>query len=56
MVIAKPFARVAVVVGEEIRVPPDADRAALAATWARAVADGLRAAESEARGLLHAGR
>jgi hypothetical protein len=49
MVIAKPGARVAVVYGEEIRVPADADRHTLGASYAAVVAGGLRAAEAEAR-------
>jgi hypothetical protein len=56
MVIAKPLSRVAIVVGEEIRVPAEADRRALGAEHARAVAEGLAAAETEARRVLADGR
>jgi lysophospholipid acyltransferase (LPLAT)-like uncharacterized protein len=56
MVIAKPLGRVAIVVGEEIRIPAEADRRELGAEHARAVADGLAAAEAEARRVLAEGR
>jgi hypothetical protein len=56
MVIAKPLGRVAIVVGEEIRIPAAADRRELGAEHARAVADGLAAAEAEARRVLAEGR
>ncbi|MHC5210983.1 MAG: lysophospholipid acyltransferase family protein [Planctomycetota bacterium] len=56
MVVAKPFARVAIVIGDEIRVPEDADRRSLGADHATEVARGLHAAEARARGLLGIGR
>jgi lysophospholipid acyltransferase (LPLAT)-like uncharacterized protein len=56
MVIAKPGTRVAIVFGEEIRLPPDAERSALGGSYAGKEADGIQAAEDEARLVLRAAR
>jgi len=53
-VIGKPLCRVAVVLGEEIRVPPGATREELLGTWAPAVVRGMEAAEARARAVVEA--
>jgi len=47
--IGKPFARVCIALGEEIRVPPEASLEELEGRWAPAVAEAMGRAESAAR-------
>jgi lysophospholipid acyltransferase (LPLAT)-like uncharacterized protein len=52
--IAKPFAKVALVIGEEIHVPDDASQEELATRWTEAVQAALQRVEEEARRELAA--
>ena len=52
--IGKPFARVALVIGEEIRVPEDASQDELVTRWTPVVQEALQRVEEEARRELAA--
>jgi lysophospholipid acyltransferase (LPLAT)-like uncharacterized protein len=54
-VIGKPFARVAVALGPELRVPPDASREELAGEWRERLLRAMDEAEEQARRSLQAG-
>jgi hypothetical protein len=51
-VIGKPFAKVAVVLGPELRVPPDASREELAGVWRERLLRAMDEAEQQARSSL----
>jgi lysophospholipid acyltransferase (LPLAT)-like uncharacterized protein len=52
--IAKPFAKIALVIGEEIRVPEDASQEELATRWTAVLQAALQRVEEEARRELAA--
>jgi lysophospholipid acyltransferase (LPLAT)-like uncharacterized protein len=52
MVIGKPLSRVAVALGDEIRIPPDVDRNDLLARYGPVLGMGMDAAEAQARRAL----